>query len=126
MSEANSEQDALEQRGAARMLDDLKVIDLTTMIAGPVTARMFSELGADVIHIEPPWGDDGRNSTTPFLGSEGVLYTVSNRSKRGIVLDIRTEKGRDLLLRMVEDADVFIENMRIGVLDRRGLGYEDL
>ena len=85
MSEANSEQDALEQRGAARMLDDLKVIDLTTMIAGPVTARMFSELGADVIHIEPPWGDDGRNSTTPFLGREGVLYAVSNRSKRGIV-----------------------------------------
>ncbi len=126
MSEANGEQGALEQRGAARMLDDLKVIDLTTMIAGPVTARMFSELGADVIHIEPPWGDDGRNSTTPFLGSEGVLYTVSNRSKRGIVLDIRADKGRDLLLRMVQDADVFIENMRIGVLDRRGLGYEDL
>ena len=75
-----------------------------------------------MIHIEPPWGDDGRNSTTPFLGSEGVLYTVSNRSKRGIVLDIRNPKGHDLLLKMVEDADVFIENMRIGVLDKRGLG----
>ena len=123
MPEANGN---LERRSAPRMLEDLKVIDLTTMIAGPVTARMFSELGANVIHIEPPWGDDGRNSTTPFLGREGVLYTVSNRSKRGIVLDIRQPKGHELLLKMVEDADIFIENMRIGVLDKRGLGYEDL
>ena len=118
MSEAN--------RSTPRLLDDLKVIDLTSMIAGPVCGRMFAELGANVIHVEPPWGDDGRNSTTPFLGREGVLYTVSNRSKRGIVLDIQKPRGRELLLRMLRDADLFIENMRLEVLDRRGLGYEDL
>jgi crotonobetainyl-CoA:carnitine CoA-transferase CaiB-like acyl-CoA transferase len=113
-------------RRTPRLLDDLKIIDLTSMIAGPVCGRMFSELGANVIHVEPPWGDDGRNSTTPFLGSEGVLYTVSNRSKRGIVLDLRQPRGRELLLRMIEDADLFIQNMRPGVLDAQGLGYDDL
>ena len=118
MTEAN--------RSTPRLLDDLKVIDLTSMIAGPVCARMFAELGANVIHVEPPWGDDGRNSTTPFLGREGVHYTVSNRSKRGLVLDIQKPRGHELLLRMLRDADLFIENMRLGVLDRRGLGYEDL
>ena len=113
-------------RSTPTLLDDLKVIDLTSMIAGPTCARMFAELGANVIHVEPPWGDDGRNSTTPFLGREGVIYSVSNRSKRGIVLDIRQPRGRELLLRMLEDADLLIQNMRPGVLDRQGLGYDDL
>ena len=113
-------------RRTPRLLDDLKVIDLTSMIAGPVCGRMFSELGANVIHVEPPWGDDGRNSTTPFLGSEGVLYTVSNRSKRGIVLDLRQPRGRELILRMLKDADLFIQNMRPGVLDAQGLGYDGI
>lgn len=124
MAEANRANRA--NRPAPRLLDDLRVIDLTSMIAGPVCGRMFAELGADVIHVEPPWGDDGRNSTTPFLGREGVLYTVSNRSKRGIVLDTRAPRGRELLLRMLDGADLFIENMRPGVLDARGLGYAPL
>ena len=117
---------AQQNRPTPKLLADLEVVDLTSMFAGPTCARLFAELGADVIHVEPPWGDDGRNSTTPFLGREGVLYTVSNRSKRGIVLDIQQPRGRELLLRMLGHADLFIENMRPGVLEGQGLGYEAL
>jgi crotonobetainyl-CoA:carnitine CoA-transferase CaiB-like acyl-CoA transferase len=111
---------------ATTALQDLKIVDLTTMIAGPTMGRLFAELGANVIHVEPPHGDDGRNSTTPFLGAEGSIYSVGNRSKRGVVVDIRTTEGRDVLLRLVRDADVFVENMTPGRLDERRLGYADL
>jgi crotonobetainyl-CoA:carnitine CoA-transferase CaiB-like acyl-CoA transferase len=111
---------------ASTALHDVKVVDLTTMIAGPTMGRLFAELGANVIHVEPPYGDDGRNSTTPYMGAEGTIYSVGNRSKRGIVVDIRKAEGRDVLLSLVRDADVFVENMTPGRLDQRGLGYKDL
>jgi crotonobetainyl-CoA:carnitine CoA-transferase CaiB-like acyl-CoA transferase len=111
---------------ASTALSDITVIDLTTMIAGPTMGRLFAELGANVIHVEPPHGDDGRNSTTPFLGAEGTIYSVCNRSKRGIVVDIRQPAGREVLLSLVRTADVFVENMTPGRLDQRGLGYADL
>lgn len=111
---------------ASEALSDLKVIDLTSMIAGPTVTRLFGELGANVIHVEPPAGDDGRNSTTPFLGREGVIYSVANRSKRGIVIDIKQPEGLDLLLRLVRHADVFAQNMTPGAAERLGLGYEQL
>lgn len=107
-------------------LAGLRVIDLTSMIAGPIVGKLFAELGADVIHVEPPQGDDGRNSTTPFLGREGILYSMHNRSKRGISLNLRTEAGRNLLKRLVETADVFVENTSGTSLARYGLGYSDL
>ncbi len=107
-------------------LAGLKVVDLTSMIAGPTMGRLYAEIGADVIHVEPPHGDDGRNSTTPFLGQEGVIYSVSNRSKRGIVINIKTPGGREVLTTLVKNADVFVENMTPGTLDQLGLGYADL
>ena len=113
-------------RSTPNLLDDLKVIDLTSMIAGPVCGRMFAELGANVIHVEPPWGDDGRNSTTPFLGREGVIYSVSNRSKRGICLDLTMPEGIATLKRLVAVSDVVAESYRFGVLERLGAGYEAL
>lgn len=114
------------QQSGHRVLEGLRVIDYTVMIAGSTAGRLFAELGADVIHVEPPYGDDGRNSTTKFLGSEGTIFTVGNRSKRGIVIDIRNPDGRDLFERLVLAADVFIENTTPGVLEKFGLGYEHL
>lgn len=111
---------------AATALSGVRVIDLTSMIAGPILGRMFGELGADVIHVEPPHGDDGRNSTTPFLEREGILFSMHNRSKRGIVVDIKRPEGREVLLRLIRDADVFVENMTVGTLERQGLGYADM
>ena len=113
-------------QGTQRILEGLRVIDLTTMIAGPTAGRIFAELGADVIHVEPPQGDDGRNTTTTFLGAEGSIYSVGNRSKRGVVIDIRNSSGRELLERLASNADLFVENMTPGVLLRLGLGYERL
>ncbi len=104
----------------------VKVVDLTTNIAGPLSARMLAEMGADVIHIEPPWGDDGRNSTTPFLGREGTLYSTCNRSKRGVVIDVKTAGGQAVLKRLLQDTDIFIEATVPGSLEALGLGYEEL
>lgn len=111
---------------ALNALRDLKVIDVTTMIAGPTAGRLFAELGADVVHVEPPHGDDGRNSTTPFLGSEGLIHSVANRSKRGVAIDLRQECGREVLISLVRQADIFIENMTTGAADRLGIGYAKL
>ena len=107
-------------------LSGVKVVDLTTNIAGPLAARLLAEMGADAIHIEPPWGDDGRNSTTPFLGREGTLYSTCNRSKRGVVIDIKHPEGQEVLRRILADADVFIEATVPGSLEALGLGYEEL
>ena len=107
-------------------MSGVKIVDLTTNIAGPLSARLLAEMGADVIHIEPPWGDDGRNSTTPFLGREGTLYSTCNRSKRGVVIDVKTEGGRAVLKRLLQDTDIFIEATVPGALEGLGLGYEEL
>ena len=107
-------------------LSGVRVIDVTTNIAGPLAARMLAEMGADVIHVEPPWGDDGRNSTTPFLGREGTLHSTCNRSKRGVVVDLKHPDGQGVLRRLLREADVFIEATIQGTLDGVGLGYEEL
>ena len=90
---------AEQNRPAPQILDDLKVIDLSSMIAGPTCGRLFAELGADVIHVEPPWGDDGRNSTTPFLGCEAAqverneLFTawVTPQTRDDLIASLRAE-----------------------------------
>ena len=110
----------------AEALAGIKIIDLTNLIAGPTVGRLFGELGADVIHVESPRGDDGRNTTTPFLGSEGSMYSVANRSKRGIVVDLKHAEGRELVRTLVRDADVFVQNMMPGALDAMDLGPEQL
>lgn len=110
----------------AEALTGIKVVDVTTLIAGPTVGRLFGELGADVIHVESPAGDDGRNTTTPFLGAEGTMYSVANRSKRGIVVDIKQAEGRELLRTLVRDADVFVQNQAPGALEALALGPAQL
>lgn len=109
-----------------RPLHGIRIVDMTTNIAGPLAARMMAEMGADVIHIEPPWGDDGRNSTTAFLGREGTLYSSCNRSKRGIVVDVKQPAGQEIVRRLIKTADVFLEATVPGSLERIGLEYEAL
>src|SRR5947209_5230644 len=81
-------------------------------------------MGANVIKVEPPWGDDGRNSTTAYLGQEGMLHLANNRNKRGVVVNIKTPEGLAVFRRLLSDADVFIENTAPGTLDRYELDYE--
>src|SRR5688572_10113023 len=108
------------------LLSDITVVDMTSNIAGPTVGRMFGELGANVIKVEPPWGEDARNSTTPFLGREGSLHLAVNRNKRGIAVDLRSADGRAALMRILAAADVFVENTAPGSLSKYGLDYESL
>jgi crotonobetainyl-CoA:carnitine CoA-transferase CaiB-like acyl-CoA transferase len=109
-----------------RPLDGIRVVDVTQEIAGPITARMLAEMGADVVHVEPLRGDNGRNTTTPHMGGEGIFHQLGNRSKRGLAVDLGHPEGREVVRRLAVRADVLINGTARGTLERIGLGYEDL
>lgn len=111
-------------------LSDLKVIDLTQMLAGPICTQFMADQGATVIKVEPPTGDGIRNSG-PFhpddtLRAFGGYFASVNRNKLSIAIDLKQEQGRKLLRRLIAGSDVVIENFRAGVMDRLGLSYESL
>ncbi|WP_028653399.1 CaiB/BaiF CoA transferase family protein [Nocardioides halotolerans] len=105
-------------------LSDLLVLDLTRALAGPHAAMMLGDLGARVIKVEPPAGDDTRSWGPPFVGPEddrqSTYFLSANRNKESLVLDLKSPDDRDVLARLVERADVLMENYRVGVLDRLG------
>jgi crotonobetainyl-CoA:carnitine CoA-transferase CaiB-like acyl-CoA transferase len=107
-----------------RPLDGIKVVDLSRILAGPYCTQYLGEMGADVVKVEPPGhGDDTRGWGPPFVGDEAVYYLAANRNKRGIVLDLKSDRGREALRRLVADADVLVENFRPGTLEKWGIGY---
>lgn len=106
-------------------LAGLKVIDLSHIMAGPTCTLMLADMGADVIKVEKvPGGDDTRRSIPPAIGSESAAFLMMNRSKRGIALDLRQEGGKRVLRRLLEEADVFVENYRRDTIEKLGFGYE--
>jgi crotonobetainyl-CoA:carnitine CoA-transferase CaiB-like acyl-CoA transferase len=107
-------------------LADLRVIDCSTVVAGPGCARYLADFGADVIKVERPEGDGTR--TMGFLHPDGdsLFFKLLNRGKRAIVLDLKAPDGRATLLRLCRDADVFVENFRPGTLERLDLGPDVL
>ncbi len=107
-------------------LSGCKVIELSHIMAGPVCGLMLADMGADVIKVEKATGDDTRRSVPPEINGESAAYMMMNRNKRGIVLDLKSEGGKEILLRLVKDADVLIENYRKGTMEKLGLGYEEL
>ncbi|MQW75603.1 CoA transferase [Nocardioides sp. dk4132] len=111
-------------------LSDLLVLDLTRALAGPHAAMMLGDMGARVIKVESPTGDDTRSWGPPFVGEPGeqesTYFMSANRNKESIVLDLKAEADRDVLARLVERADVLMENFRVGVLDRLGFSVERL
>ncbi len=114
------------------MTDDLplsgvRVIDCSRVLAGPYAAMILGDMGADVIKVERPGtGDDTRRWGPPFAGGESAYYFSANRNKRSITLNLKDERGKEILRRLVRTADVLIENFKTGTFDRLGLGYEDL
>ncbi|MGA7067987.1 MAG: CoA transferase [Pseudolabrys sp.] len=107
-------------------LADLKVIDLTHVMAGPTCTLMLADMGADVIKIEKiPEGDDTRH-TPPRIGNEAASFLMMNRNKRGLALDLKRPGGAAVLHRLLASADVLVENYAPGVIERLGFGYEDL
>ena len=113
--------------GASRgPLEGLKVVELAHVMAGPVCGLMLADMGADVVKVEKPQGDDTRRSVPPTIEGESAAYLMMNRNKRGVVLDLKTEPGRDALHRLLARADVVIENYRKGTMEKLGLGYATL
>lgn len=108
-------------------LAGLKVIELCHVMAGPVTGLMLADMGADVIKVEKiPGGDDTRRFTPPVIGEEAAAFMMMNRNKRGIAVDLKSDGGKEILLRLIKSADVLTENYRKGAMERMGLGFETL
>ncbi|TNC29223.1 CaiB/BaiF CoA transferase family protein [Amycolatopsis alkalitolerans] len=109
-----------------RPLQDVRVLDLTTVLAGPLCSMMLGDAGADVIKVEPPGGDPSRRMGPPFWGGEGAEFLALNRNKRSMVLNLKKDEDRRTFLELCESADVLVENYRTGVTARLGIGYEEI
>lgn len=112
---------------ARRALQDIKVLDLSRVLAGPWCTQCLADLGADVLKIEnPDGGDETRGWAPPAMADMAAYYICANRSKRSLALDLKTDAARDLVRRLAAVADVFVENYKLGDMDRLGLGYDAL
>ena len=111
-------------------LDGIKIIDLSRVLGGPSWAQILGDHGAEVIKIEPPAGDETRDWGPPFTksanGKEGPssYFTGVNRNKKGMAIDLRKKEGQEILLKLLESADVLIENFKSGTLERWNIGYQ--
>ena len=107
-------------------LQGCRVVELAHIMAGPVCGLMLADMGAEVIKVEKLTGDDTRRMLPPDVKGESAAFMMMNRNKRGIALDLKQPEGREALLRLLDRADVVIENYRKGTMEKLGLGYETL
>jgi crotonobetainyl-CoA:carnitine CoA-transferase CaiB-like acyl-CoA transferase len=110
-----------------RALDHIRVLDLSRVLAGPWCTQCLADLGADVLKVEnPDGGDETRAWSPPAMADMAAYFTCANRSKRSLALDLKTEAARDLVRKLAAVADVFVENFKLGDMERMGLGYAQL
>jgi CoA:oxalate CoA-transferase len=113
----------------ARALEGIRVVDLSHVLAAPTTTMYLADLGAEVIHIEPPQGDDSREYG-PFAGhpdkNRSGYFISLNRNKKGMVLDLKQEKGKEILRQLIAASDIVVENYRPTTMRKLGFGWEDL
>ena len=108
-------------------LENIRVVEMGQAFAGPWSAEILANLGADVIKVERPGsGDETRRWGPPFWGKDAAVFHAVNSNKKSVTLDLKDEKGREDFLTLVSGADIFLHNMRPGVLDKMGLGFTDL
>ena len=100
-------------------LSGIKIIDLTSMVSGPMCSMILADQGAEVIKVEPVIGDQVRHMATPHNGVNAPFYSV-NRGKKSLAIDLKSKEGKEILLKLAEDADVFMQNFRPGAIDRMG------
>ncbi|HVB65960.1 MAG TPA: CoA transferase [Nitrolancea sp.] len=106
-------------------LDGIRVIDLTRVMTGPYCTMLLGDMGADVIKIEQPGkGDDTRAWGPPFIGEVSAYYLSINRNKRSLTLNLKSEAGKEILWKLIDSADVVVENFSPGTVDRLGFGYD--
>ncbi len=111
---------------AAGALDGIRVLDLSRFIAGPYCAMLLGDMGADVIKVEPPGRGENSRAFGPFVEGESLYTMVFNRNKRSLTLDLRSEKGKEVLRELLRKADVLVENFVPGTLEKMGLDWETL
>ena len=107
-------------------LQNIRVLDLSRVLAGPYCTMVLGDLGAEVIKVEPPEGDETRDWGPPFAGGESAYYLCVNRNKRGMVVNLKTEEGKNILRELAMQSDVLVENFRPGTLKKFGLDFETL
>jgi formyl-CoA transferase len=115
-------------------LEGIRVVDLTRALAGPYCTMMLGDLGADVVKVERPGrGDDSRGWGPPFVGEpygsyagESAYFIAANRNKRSVTVNLKSPEGQEIVRQLADVSDVLVENFRTGVLDKMGLGYDDL
>lgn len=107
-------------------LAGMRVVDFSRVFAGPLCTMTLADMGADVIKVEAPSGDEARHFGPPWLGGEGMNFMAINRNKRSVALDLKSEEGREAAQRLCEGADVVVENFRPGVAERLGIDAETL
>ncbi len=107
-------------------LAGIKVVDLTRVLSGPYATQILADHGAEVIKVEPPLGDEVRDWGPPFYEGDASYFIGLNRNKRSIGIDLRQKEGQDVLLRLLEEADIVFENFKTGQMEKFGLGYEDV
>jgi crotonobetainyl-CoA:carnitine CoA-transferase CaiB-like acyl-CoA transferase len=108
----------------AKILDGIRVFDLTLAAVGPWATKLLGALGADVIKVEAPGGDRLSHAVPPMIKGNSVLYISANHNKRMIELDLKKEADRAIALKIIEKSDIFVQNMRPGAVERLGLGYD--
>ena len=108
------------------LLEGVKVLDLTRVLAGPYCGMMLADMGAEVIKIEMPGRGDDSRKNAPIVNGESAYFMNLNRNKRGMTLNLKSDEGKEIFREMVKKSDIVIENYRPGVMDKLGLGYEDL
>ncbi|HJQ51049.1 MAG TPA: CoA transferase [Gaiellaceae bacterium] len=105
-----------------RPLAGARVVDLTSSLAGPTATQLLAALGAEVIKVEPLVGDHARAWGPPFLEGESAMFLAANAGKRSLAIEIGDERGREIVLRLADEADVFLQSLRPGAAERHGLG----
>ena len=113
-----------DDNGPLGALAGMKVVDLTRVLGGPYCTQILADHGAEVIKVEPPQGDEVRDWGPPFHEGDASYFIGVNRNKRSVGLDLTKPKGREVLFRLLEEADVLIENLKTGTMENWGLGYD--
>ena len=107
-------------------LEGIRVVDISKMVAGPVSTMLLADMGAEVIKLEKiAGGDDTRRMVPPRIKGESAAFLILNRNKRGIAVDLKSPQGIEIVKRLIQGTDILIENFRLGTMERLGLGYED-
>ena len=109
----------------SRALEGIRIADLSHVLAAPTTSMILADLGAEVIHIEPPAGDDARQFG-PFLNNQSAYFVSINRNKRSVVIDLKKPEGREVFRDIVAVSDVVLENFKPTTMKKLGFPYEEL